>query len=73
MLELIETTAVASGSIPETRRLDARAFEEPRDPSLDRRTQLDLPAVDEQPNLSAILTGFRGRAPIYCFKARFSL
>ena len=49
MLERIETIAAASGSIPERRRLDARAIEEPRDPSLDR-IQLDLPAVDEQRN-----------------------
>jgi hypothetical protein len=50
MLELIETIAAASGSIPEGRRLDARVFEKPRDPSLDRRSQLDLSAVDEQRN-----------------------
>jgi|GEM_PF-5531751 hypothetical protein len=50
MLELIEPIAAASGSIPERRRLDARALEEPRDPSLDRRIQLDLSAVDEQRN-----------------------
>ena len=50
MLELIETTAAASGSIPERRRLNARAFQKPCDPSLDRRIQLDLSAVDEQRN-----------------------
>jgi hypothetical protein len=50
MLELIETIAAASGSIPEKRRLDARAFEKPRDPSLDPRIQLDLRAVDEERN-----------------------
>ena len=52
MLELIETAAAAGGSIPESRRLDARAFEKPRDPSLDRRIQLDLSAVNEQRNLA---------------------
>jgi len=51
MLELIETIAAASGSIPVRRRLDAGAFEKPCDPSLDRRSQLDLSAVDEQRNL----------------------
>jgi hypothetical protein len=50
MLELIETIAAASGSIPEKRRLDARTFEKPRDPSLDPRIQLDLRAVDEERN-----------------------
>ena len=51
MLELIETIAAASGSIPERRRFDAGAFEKPWDPSLDRRSQLDLSAIDEQRNL----------------------
>jgi hypothetical protein len=50
MLELIETIAAASGLIPERRRLDARALEEPRNPSLDRRSQLDLSVVDKQRN-----------------------
>ena len=43
MLELIETIAAASGSIPERRRLDAGAFEKPCDPSLDRRSQSTCP------------------------------
>jgi hypothetical protein len=50
MLELIETIAAASGSIPEKRRLDARTFETPCDPSLDPRIQLDLRVVDEERN-----------------------
>ena len=50
MFELIETIAAGSGTMAERRRLNAGPLEEARNPCLDRKIQLDPPAVDEQSN-----------------------
>jgi len=50
MFELVKTITAGSGTMAERCRLDTRPLEEPRDPCLDRKIQLDPPAVDEQRN-----------------------